>query len=157
MGNLGYDVEHYNIQLSTRLISFHQGVTTIIDAVTTQSGLSQLSFDFIGFEDEIVTVNGTPVTSFRDGDKLIVNLPETVLADTELRIAIAYEGQPVTSRRFTLPFAESIGMTFREGSIFCPVRAGWVALLVSQQRHAPRDESNFHVRRDRADRSVGSG
>ncbi len=118
LGNLGYDVEHYNIQLTlTPDLPFIQGVTTI-DAVTTQSGLSQLSFDFIGFEDEIVTVNGTPVTSFRDGDKLIVNLPETVLADTELQIAIAYEGQPVNEPSIYAPFAESIGMTFREGSIF---------------------------------------
>lgn len=118
LGNLGYDVEHYNIQLTlTPEFPLIQGTTTI-DVVTTQSGLSQVSFDFIGFEGETVTVNGTPVTSFRDGDKLIVNLPDAVLADTALQIAIAYEGQPVNEPSIYAPFAESIGMTFREGSIF---------------------------------------
>jgi aminopeptidase N len=118
LGNLGYDVAHYDLQLTlTPAFPFIQGTTTI-DAVTTQSGLSQLSFDFVGFEGEDVTVNGMPVSSFRDGNKLIVNLPETVLADTELQIAIAYEGQPVNEPSIYAPFAENIGMTFREGSIF---------------------------------------
>ena len=101
-----------------------------------------MSFDFIGFEDEIVTVNGTPVTSFRDGDKLIVNLPETVLADTELQIAIAYEGQPVNEPSIYAPFAESIGMTFREGSILsCPSRMGRVTGFPTTTRRATKQPS----------------
>lgn len=118
LGNLGYDVDHYTLQLAlTPDLPIVQGVTTI-DLVTTQSGLSQLSLDFIGFEGEAVTVNGDPVTSFRDGDKLVVNLPDTLLADTELQLQIAYEGRPEFEPSIYAPFAENIGMTFRNGSIF---------------------------------------
>src|SRR5215475_135536 len=73
LGNGGYDVSHYTIDLDYQTADAVQtvpGVVTI-KARATQS-LSQFDLDFSGDSVESVEVDGQPATFTRDGDELVI-------------------------------------------------------------------------------------
>ena len=75
LGNLGYDVQHYDIQLSIDPSKATIAGIVTITAVATQS-LSQFSLDFIGYEINAIELNGESAKHGRQNGKLnIVSSP----------------------------------------------------------------------------------
>jgi len=73
LGNGGYDVQHYDLDLRYATSAPSQGIdgTVTLLAVATQS-LSRLNLDFAGDSVGKVTVNGLPAAFKTDGDELVI-------------------------------------------------------------------------------------
>ncbi|MGH9211990.1 MAG: M1 family metallopeptidase [Acidimicrobiales bacterium] len=97
-GNGGYDVAHYELDLTwdperDRL----DGVATI-GAVATQA-LSSFNLDLIGLEVSEAAVNGEPATAEPEGERdLVVTPAEPLAADEEFTVGITYGGEPAPLR-----------------------------------------------------------
>src|SRR3982751_1840577 len=73
LGNGGYDVQHYDLDLRYATSAPSQGIdgTVTILARATQS-LSRFDLDFAGDSVGGVSVNGLPATFTRDGEDLVI-------------------------------------------------------------------------------------
>jgi aminopeptidase N len=94
-GNGGYDVEHYDIDISVRKRSREIVAATTIDADATQ-GLTRFNLDYDGPAITAITVEGQPATFERDGKELEVT-PATMLDDGDaFTVEVRYAGEPGT-------------------------------------------------------------
>src|SRR4051794_1704224 len=73
LGNGGYDVQHYDLDLRYATAAPSQGIdgTVTMAAIATQS-LSRFDLDFAGDSVGSVSVNGAPAAFTRDGDELVI-------------------------------------------------------------------------------------
>ena len=94
LGNGGYDVAHYTIDLD---LDVEDGrildATTKIDAVATQD-LSAFNLDFRGPDIDGITVNGEPAAWTRAGGELTVTPAATLSAGEQFQAEVAYHGTP---------------------------------------------------------------
>ncbi|WP_156322490.1 M1 family metallopeptidase [Leucobacter musarum] len=99
IGNTGYDVSHYDVQL--RYVA--DGSITATTTITAQApeALRSFSLDFEGLTVDSVLVNGNAATFTRTEDpatsayKLIIT-PTAPVAAGEFTVAVSYSGTPVT-------------------------------------------------------------
>jgi aminopeptidase N len=94
LGNGGFDVEHYTLDLTWLADEgVLEGVTTI-DATATQD-LSRFDLDLSGLEVRAVTVEGEAAATTRDERELVID-PATDIADgSDFTAIITYRGKPV--------------------------------------------------------------
>lgn len=93
MGNGGYDVTHYTIDLTVDLEARMIDGTTLIDAVTTQD-LGRFNFDLTGLAVSAVSVNDIPAT-YEQADGELIITPESILpAQTAFTVSVSYAGSP---------------------------------------------------------------
>ncbi len=95
LGNGGYDVEHYTLDLTVDPVegALHGEVT--IEAAATQ-GLSAFNLDLIGLTLEEVTVDGAAATYSRDGGELTVVPAAALPAGEAFTATLTYGGIPNT-------------------------------------------------------------
>ena len=103
LGNGGYDVDHYTIDLT-----FDPEPNTInalveIEATATVA-LESFSLDFIGFDTSQVTLDGADVDFERRDTKLIIESPTVIPAGEGFAVTVAYSGTPTPRRSEALPF-----------------------------------------------------
>jgi aminopeptidase N len=97
LGNGGYDVEHYELDLTWGDSPERLDGTTTIEAVATEA-LSSFHLDLVGMEVEEATVDGDAATTERDGEHELVVTPEAPLAaGEEFTVEISYGGTPVAA------------------------------------------------------------
>ncbi len=143
LGNTGYDVEHYTIQLALDPATDHVEGATTIEAVSKLHGLSEISLDFVGFEVSAVTVNGVAATFNRDGKKLIVMMPELLPVNVPLRVVVSYRGSPVYEPSPYLHFVDHLGLHYPDGqSIFSIAEPDGARYWFPANDH-PRDKATF--------------
>jgi aminopeptidase N len=112
LGNKGYDVQHYTLQLALNpALGLMQG-TTVIDAVVTAENLEQLSLDFVGFEIPEVTVNGITTSYSHEARKLWVDLPQPQAIGAPLTVVVAYRGTPTREASAYVGFTDALGLSF---------------------------------------------
>jgi aminopeptidase N len=113
LGNMGYDVDHYTIQVAVDPSQLYElnGVTTI-EATSTLEGLGQVWLDFIGFEVNKVAFNGTPTTYSRSEAKLIIDLQQSISIGTGFTLEIEYDGKAVLQQSRYVPFSDHIGLFY---------------------------------------------
>ncbi len=93
LGNGGYDVQHYTIDLSADVAANMIDGTVTIDATATQD-LSAFNLDFVGFAIETLTVNGVDAAYTRDFHELRI-MPVTPLVEGDaFTVAVTYSGIP---------------------------------------------------------------
>jgi aminopeptidase N len=93
LGNGGYDVDHYTIELDVAVEkNFISGKTTI-EATTTQD-LSAFNLDFAGLEVKQLEVDGQEEEFSREGSELTVELAEPIAEGTPFVVTVHYEGVP---------------------------------------------------------------
>ena len=92
LGNSGYDVQRYTLQLALDPQQTYIRGNTLIQATSTMAGLDQISLDFIGFDISRVTVDGQPAAYFRQDNKLILQLPQVLQDGQAFQAEIAYSG-----------------------------------------------------------------
>lgn len=94
LGNGGYDVEHYELELEwlpdQGLI---EGVTTI-DARATQD-LSRFNLDLAGLDVSAVTVDGTAAAVERTERELVVTPSMSIAEGSAFQTVVTYGGEPV--------------------------------------------------------------
>ncbi len=112
LGNTGYDVQHYTIQIALDPTVEEFSSTVTIEAEAEINNLGEISLDFIGFEIESLLVDGVPALFSREDDKLIIQLPEPMAAGELFTMEVSYAGTPDDRPSRYVPFAESIGMFY---------------------------------------------
>jgi aminopeptidase N len=93
LGNTGYDVDHYTIELVfDPLTGAIEAVTTV--EATADEELEVFSLDFVGFDITELTVDGADAASTRSGGELVIAAPTVIPAGEGFTVAVAYEGLP---------------------------------------------------------------
>jgi aminopeptidase N len=93
LGNGGYDVQHYTIELAVDMETNTISGTTTIDALATQN-LSAFNLDFVGLDISEILVDGEAASFSRGGQELTIN-PATPLLDSQaFSVAVTYGGVP---------------------------------------------------------------
>ncbi len=93
-GNGGYDVRHYDLQLSyTPSADLLRG-RAVISARATQS-LSRFDLDLHGLTVDAITVGGGPAAWTRVGDELQVTPRRTLAKRSNFDVVVDYHGVPV--------------------------------------------------------------
>jgi aminopeptidase N len=93
LGNGGYDVDHYLLDLDLDPVTGDLVATTTIEATATMN-LDRFNLDFIGFEITSLLVNDRPAAHERQGSELVIDLPATVPSGTSFTTTVAYAGRP---------------------------------------------------------------
>jgi len=115
LGNRGYDIDHYLLDLVFDPAIADLAAAVTIDAVADED-LDSFSLDFVGFEIDELAVDGRPAAFVRSGEKLIVD-PEPLLAAGEgFSTSITYRGTPAPSTRQAVPL--SLGWNTQDGTSF---------------------------------------
>jgi aminopeptidase N len=93
LGNGGYDVAHYTVDLTYDPQPNMLNALVTIEATATEA-LDAFSLDFIGFDITALEVNGTAATFDRAEDELIIQTPRTLAAGESFETRVAYSGTP---------------------------------------------------------------
>lgn len=102
LGNSGYDVQHYTLDLDVELDSgFLTGLASI-EAVATEA-LSSFNLDFIGLKVTDLTVNGSPATFSREALEMTITPAEPLPVDEPFNVVVAYEGLPTSVSPAAIP------------------------------------------------------
>ena len=93
LGNGGYDVQHYDIDLRFTPENNYIAATTVIDAIATHN-LSAFNLDLHGLNVESVNVNDASAEFERDADELTITPQQSLAADEQFTVAVTYAGIP---------------------------------------------------------------
>jgi len=105
LGNGGYDVQHYTIELAVDVASNTITGTTTITALASQP-LTRFHLDLSGLTVEAITVNDSAATFARE--RLIITPTVALAVDQPFTVAVAYGGVPAPITDPGVPF-EGIG------------------------------------------------
>jgi aminopeptidase N len=93
LGNLGYDVEHYLVELSVDPVANTLAGEVTITATATAT-LATFDLDLIGLTVDSVAIDSAPATFSRNEDELIVDPAAVVPSGEEFSVTVAYHGTP---------------------------------------------------------------
>jgi aminopeptidase N len=93
LGNGGYDVEHYLLELTYDDDDGRLDGTATITARATAT-LDTFHLDLDGMEVDAVEVDGAPAAFDRDGAELVVDPGRPVARDRRFTVVVAYGGEP---------------------------------------------------------------
>lgn len=115
LGNGGYDVERYTIELDVEPIANVITGTTTIVAHATQP-LSSLNLDLAGLVVDDVTVDGRAADYSREGHELTVTTVEPLPLNSEFTVTVAYHGSPEPIRSLASGYvSDLVGWFHAEG------------------------------------------
>ncbi|MBV7332576.1 META domain-containing protein [Chloroflexi bacterium TSY] len=116
LGNGGYDVVHYTIELTVDIEqNFISGQTTV-DAEATQN-LDQFNLDLSGLEVTSVQVNGVEADISRHGIELVITPSEPIVEGQLFKTIVSYHGTPEPLDDPGVPFFR-VGWQKQPGGIF---------------------------------------
>lgn len=146
LGNTGYDVLTYTLDLAIDPPAGTLDGTVTIAAVSTLDDLGRLSLDFAGFEIEQVQVNGVPAGYAREGRKLFVDIPAP-FPDTDIpfNVAVTYRGQPLRENSAYIRYADYLGITFLENNTFYALSEPDGARYWYPANDHPLDKAAYHI------------
>ena len=107
LGNGGYDVQHYTIELTVDVESGTISGTTTLAARPTEA-LTRFNLDLFGLTVESITVNGEPATVDRTDHELIITPATELIADQPFTVTVTYGGVPEPVSDPGVPF-EAVG------------------------------------------------
>jgi aminopeptidase N len=100
-GNGGYDVLHYDIDLTVDMAQRRIMGHTTIQARATQA-LRSFNLDFAPFDIVEVLVNGQPTQYHYEQDEFVVTVAQALAQDADFTVAVAYEGSPGPANNYDL-------------------------------------------------------
>ncbi|NLX11053.1 MAG: M1 family metallopeptidase [Chloroflexi bacterium] len=103
LGNGGYDVLHYTLDLTVDVKANEVVGEAVIEAEATQN-LSTFNLDFLGFEISALTVNGAPAGFTRSGRELVITPAATLPEGEPFTVTVSYTGSPDPEAAGAIPF-----------------------------------------------------
>ena len=91
LGNSGYDVASYSIEMSFDPITQVMSAVSTITAVAT-ADLDLFSLDFFGMETHGVTVNGIAAEFEQVFEELVIDPPQPLMEGDRMEVLVSYEG-----------------------------------------------------------------
>ncbi len=142
LGNGGYDVAHYDLDLAYDPATDLLEATATIEAEATHD-LRRLNLDLLGMDVNRITVDGRPAEFRRDGAELVITPAEEIGSGDDFEIAVAYEGVPEPS---TIPglHGDNGWLTTPEGALTLNEPDGARTWLPSNDH--PSDKAAFTIR-----------
>ena len=143
LGNQGYDVDHYLIDLEADPSTNRIAGSTTIEATAT-GDFDSFTLDFSGLEIAGVTVDGAAVNHRREGPgdaELRIEAP--LVAGESFTVAVAYSGIPEPTAPGALPFSTG-WLTNAEGSFVASEPAGAHTWFPANDH--PTDKATFTFR-----------
>jgi aminopeptidase N len=157
LGNGGYDVQHYDIDLNYATAAPAQGIdgTVTITAKATQA-LSRFDLDFAGDGVGSVSVDGAPATFSRSGEKLIITPASSLAKGTTFTATVssftAHPTAPSTSN-----FTRDAFIVTPDGSATFPQPAGAHRFLPSNDHPSDKATFTFHLDVPAGETAVANG
>ena len=113
LGNPGYDVTHYLVDLAVDPIGNTLAGEVVITAAAT-ADLDRFDLDLVGLTVDAVTVDGSPAAFDREGGELIISPVPLVPAGEEFAVTVAYHGtpEPLTTVGFPAGWEQAGGITY---------------------------------------------
>lgn len=144
LGNGGYDVDHYTIELDvepeTNVIT---GTTTIV-AHATQP-LSSFNLDLAGLVVDDIIVDGRAADYGREGYELTVTPAEPLLPNGEFTAEVAYHGSPEPIRSLASSYVDDLAGWFHaEGRAINVLSEPNGAATWFPVNDHPRDKATYH-------------
>jgi aminopeptidase N len=146
LGNTGYDVQHYELDLA-----FYPGASRVegsaaIAALTTEESLRQISLDFIGHEISSLAVDGAPANFWRDGGKLWVEFPQPLMAaGSPFTITVSYAGTPEQVDSPYIHYTDYLGLVFLPNNTFYTIAEPDGARYWFPANDHPLDKATFRT------------
>ncbi len=141
LGNAGYDVEHYRIQLDIDPVANSITALTTISALATEE-LAEFNLDLSGLEVQRVAVDGTDAAFERSGSELTVQPERSVTAGEEFTVEVTYEGEPELINDPGWPLFGGLGWHNQEGVIYTLSEPSGAMTWYPSNNH-PSDKATF--------------
>jgi aminopeptidase N len=113
LGNVGYDVEHYLVELSVDPVANTLAGEVTITATATAT-LTGFSLDLIGLTVDSVAVDSTPAAFTRQDAELTVDPATAVPSGEDFSVTVAYHGtpEPLLTVGFPLGWVQAGALTY---------------------------------------------
>ena len=144
LGNEGYDVQHYEIDLHFDPETQQLAGSTLIEAIATQS-LGQFNLDFHGLEVESVSVEDLAANHERIDSELIITMAEPVLDGDSFSTLVSYSGVPEAIVDPGVPFGQLGWQEWEEG-YFAAVSQPSGAMNWFPGNNHPLDKATYSFR-----------
>lgn len=145
LGNSGYDVQSYMIQLALSPGVPHITGQVRIEAIALADNLGQIWLDFAGFEITQLHVSGLPVAFAREAKKVRLTLSQPLRSGTLFTIDVSYQGEPVRESSPYIGYTESLGLhTANEESVYTLSEPDGARYWFPANDH-PRDKAFFRI------------
>lgn len=146
LGNTGYNVLTYTLDLAVEPALGRLDGTTTIAAISELDDLARISLDFVGFDISEVLVDGRPAAFQRLGKKLLVDVaPPVIDAGQSFTVSVSYAGEPVREDSPYIHFADYLGLTFLENQNFYVLSQPDGARYWFPANDHPSDKAAFHI------------
>jgi aminopeptidase N len=145
LGNTGYEVERYDLRFTLDPLVTAVSAEAAIQARSTVDNLSQLSLDFVGFQIQKLSIDGSALKTYsRNKNKLVIVLPNGKQAGQEFSIDITYAGKP-TSGSGTAALDGYYGFQFEPDhkDVYTMGEPGGAEYWFPCNDH-PRDKATYH-------------
>jgi aminopeptidase N len=117
-GNSGYDVLHYDIDITADLDNATIAATVTIKAQSTEE-LTTFNLDFRGYEISSLTVNGSDAEYNREeGRELIITPAATIANDETFAVAVTYSGSPRDVPVEEIEYHFGLGWSVHENGVY---------------------------------------
>jgi aminopeptidase N len=93
LGNGGYDVRHYDLEIGVDLQSNRLDASATLEATANQA-LRSFTLDFLGYAIEQIVVDGQPAEYTRQGSELTVTPASALQSGQAFTVAVEYSGEP---------------------------------------------------------------
>lgn len=143
LGNGGYDVLHYDIDLDIDPeANTIQALTTIISRANQD--LSTFNLDLSGLTVAEVQVNGSGAEFSRSGTELVIKPADSLVSGTEFSTSVSYSGSPEPVVDPGVPFS-TLGWLHTEGAIYTVSEPSGSMSWFPSNNH-PTDKATFEIR-----------
>lgn len=140
MGNGGYDVQHYVLQLDVDVELNRLDAVATISAVSTQN-LATFNLDLHGLEVASVLVDDAKASFERDADELTITPAEAIADADEFTVSISYSGSPQAIEDPGVLF-DTVGWQNREGVVYVASEPSGAKSWFPSNNH-PSDKATF--------------
>ncbi len=144
LGNEGYDVQHYDIDLQFDPETQQLAGSTRMEAIATQS-LGQFNLDFHGLDVESVAVDDLAANYKRIGSELIITMAEPVQDGDTFRTLVRYSGVPEAIEDPGVPFVQ-LGWQPWEDGYFAAVSQPSGSMNWFPCNNHPLDKATYRFR-----------
>ena len=143
LGNGGYDVLHYDIDLDVDTAINAISASTTIEAVALED-LETFNLDLSGLQVRSVTVDGAAAVFSRSGHELAVEPASSLTANSQFTVDVVYSGWPEPLTDPGVPFFE-VGWQQQEGVIYTVSEPSGSMTWFPSNNH-PSDKATFEIR-----------
>lgn len=143
LGNGGYDVQHYTLDLVVDLPANTIDGAATVHAVATEP-LSAFNLDLVGMTVSAVSVDDLPVLFARDGQELTITPTRPITAGTGFTTVVAYAGMPAPLEDPDIEFIKQ-GWNHRDDTIFVVSEPGGAMTWYPVNNH-PTDKATYTLR-----------